>query len=180
MAFSGRPCGPPRIRVAQRARGATAGGRAPSSRLAPALRHPGTGPGPGRAPRPASRPLAAAGPDSLYAPAAGPSRAGIGPLSHVTDASCGARAAPVGPTRRARHGGIRGVMWGDVTCVLRPGRLSWPSVRGGLWGGRASAPARTAVWQAQRKIGNQLSAPGLNRCRRMKSPVPGEPCHELR
>jgi hypothetical protein len=74
-AFSGRPRGPARIRVAPPAHGAAAGGRAPGSRPAPLRSAPGPGPGPGWALRSAARPVAAPGPTPLYDPAAGPSRA---------------------------------------------------------------------------------------------------------
>jgi hypothetical protein len=74
-AFSDRPRGPARIRVAPPAHGAAAGGRAPGSRPAPLRSAPGPGPGPGWAIRSAARPVAAPGPSPLYDPAAGPSRA---------------------------------------------------------------------------------------------------------
>jgi hypothetical protein len=77
MAFSGRPRGPARIRVAPQAHGAAAGGRAPGSRPAPLRSAPGPGPGPGRASTigDSAGGRYGPGPSPLYEPAAGPSRA---------------------------------------------------------------------------------------------------------
>ena len=77
MAFSGRPRGPARIRVALQAHGAAAGGRAPGSRPAPLRSAPGPGPGPGRASTigDSDGGRYGPGPSPLYEPAAGPSRA---------------------------------------------------------------------------------------------------------
>ena len=103
LAFSDRPRGPARIRVAPPAHGAAAGGRAPGSQPAPLRFAPGPGPGPGRALRSATRLVAAPGPSPLYEPAAGPSRARTAPSR---DPSFARRARPPGgPLRRRRRTG---------------------------------------------------------------------------
>ena len=162
MAFSGRPRGPARIRVAPPAHGAAAGGRAPGSRPAPLRFAPGPGPGPGRALRSAARPVAAPGPSPLYDSAAGPSRA---------------RSATSRDLRIARRSrGPRGVRC-DAAGVralrspARPGR-SWTVAA--LRAGSRAHRARTTLSRDPR-FARRARAPGgpLRRRRRTEGYVTG-------
>jgi hypothetical protein len=100
LAFSGRPRGPARIRVAPPAHGAAAGGRAPGPRPAP-LRS-AAGPGPGSTIGGSAR-----GRSRTESALRSGCRAQPGPVCNVTRPThCAARARPPGgPLRRRRRMG---------------------------------------------------------------------------
>ncbi len=116
MAFSCRPAGPARIRVAPPAHGAAAGGRAPGSRPAPLS----AAPGPGRARTVLYDRQLGPGRSRIVSALRTGSRAQPGPVFAVTWLTlCGARVAP-----------------GGARCVAAGGRGSRDSRR--ARGGRRS------------------------------------------
>jgi hypothetical protein len=177
LAFSGRPRGPARIRVAPPVNGAAAGGRAPGSRL--------SAPGPGRAlaelydRQPGRRPQ----PDRGRSTPRQPGPSGPGLRCHVTHAARRARGPRRGPLRRRRRTGVcvsAGEARGDASCVPARVVLVGPSDRVGA--GRGSVPlcrSRLAVCGAQHQLA-MCNRPQAKQVSPNESFVPGVPCHELR
>jgi hypothetical protein len=180
MAFSGRPRGPARIRVAPPVHGAAAGGRAPGSRPAPLLSAPGPG-GPGPS---SSIGCSASGRCRTEAALRYGSRPIRAWSALSRDPRCAARARPPeGPLPRRRRTGVSvsaGEARGDANCVPARVVLVGPSDRVGAWGGTC-APRRSClpVRRAQHPLAMCIR-PQAKQVSPIESPVPGVPCHELR
>jgi hypothetical protein len=165
----------------------------PAGRLASASLRGRTLPRPGyvipvRSPRPCASPPGPVGPEpssTFSGTAAGCDRAGpalrtgdrapagSGPLSHVTYASRGARAAPRGPLRRRRRLGHNGSWEARGRRDLR--RPPAPSRLGPAYAVVKEGAAVPRPWLAPQSgrpntHGHSVLGPRANRCRRMNLP----------
>ena len=178
MAFSGRPRGPTRIRVAPPALGAAAGSRAPGSRPAP-LRaaRARAGPGPHSTIGSSAGPLSDRGRSTSRQPGPGWARTALSRDSRLRGARGPRRARCVAAGGRGSRDGRRargGRRLRSPSESLRLGLVrAWESGRTGV---RPSVSPRRLVAQHPLALSNRPQAKQVSS---NESPAPGVPCHEL-